>query len=125
MFTERRDFGMKLPWMTEMLISVSRWVAEYWYVLPLFPVCFYLIVKLIRLSKSGAYALDRITLWIPVVGGLIEKTIVARTTRTLGTLVASGVPILEALSIVRETSNNAVFERMYERAMQVSDEVRG
>jgi type IV pilus assembly protein PilC len=110
-----RDFGMKLPWMTEMLISVSRWFGEYWYVLPLFPLSIYLILKLIRMNKSGAYALDRLTLWIPIVGGLVEKTIVARTTRTLGTLIASGVPILEALAIVRETSNNAVFERMFQR----------
>ena len=46
---------------------------------------------------------------------LIEKTVVARTMRTLGTLVSSGVPILEALSIVKDTSDNAVFERMYQR----------
>jgi type IV pilus assembly protein PilC len=113
-----RDFQMKLPWMTEVLINTSRWFGEYWYVLPLFPLITWLILKLIRLNKSGAYALDRLTLWIPIIGKLVEKTIVARTTRTLGTLVASGVPILEALSIVRETSNNAVFERMYERVFQ-------
>jgi type IV pilus assembly protein PilC len=70
------------------------------------------------MNKSGAYALDRIKLWIPIIGLLIEKTIVARTTRTLGTLVASGVPILEALSIVRETTTNAVFERMYQRVYE-------
>ena len=57
-------------------------------------------------------------LWIPVVGPLIEKTVVARTMRTLGTLVASGVPILEALGIVRETCTNAVFERMYQRVYE-------
>src|SRR5262245_23413743 len=113
-----RDFGMTLPWMTQILISVSRWFGEYWYVLPLFPLTFYLVLKLIRLSRSGAYALDRITLWIPVVGALVEKTIVARTTRTLGTLISSGVPILEALSIVRETTVNAVFERMYQRVYE-------
>jgi type IV pilus assembly protein PilC len=51
-------------------------------------------------------------------GKILEKTIVARTMRTLGTLVASGVPILEALSIVRETCNNAVFERCYTRVYE-------
>ena len=56
--------------------------------------------------------------WLHPNGPLIEKTTVARTTRTLGTLVASGVPILEALSIVRETANNAVFERMYQRVYE-------
>src|SRR5207245_5652998 len=82
---------------------------------------FWLLIKLIRLNRSGAYALDRFYLWIPVVGTLIEKTSIARSTRTLGTLIASGVPILEALSIVRETCTNAVFERMYQR---VYDSIR-
>ena len=113
-----KDFNMKLPWITEMLMATSRWFATYWYVLPLFPLCFWLLLKLIRLNKTGAYALDRIKLWMPVMGLIIEKTIVARTVRTLGTLVSSGVPILEALSITRETCTNAVFERMYQRVYE-------
>src|SRR5262245_7388425 len=113
-----KDFNMKLPWLTEALMATSRWFAQYWYVLPLFPLSWWLMIKLIRLNRSGAYALDRIYLWIPIVGPLIEKTVVARTMRTLGTLIASGVPILEALSIVRETCNNAVFERMYQRVYE-------
>jgi type IV pilus assembly protein PilC len=110
-----KDFNMKLPWITETLMATSRWFSNYWYVLPLFPLSFWLLIKLIRLNKSGNYAVDRVYLWIPIIGGLIEKTVVARTMRTLGTLVSSGVPILEALSIVRETCTNAVFERMYIR----------
>jgi type IV pilus assembly protein PilC len=112
------EFKMQLPWMTETLMATSRWFSEYYYVLPLFPLCLWLLLKLIRLNRSGAYALDRLKLWIPIMGLIIEKTIVARTTRTLGTLVASGVPILEALSIVRETTTNAVFERMYQRVYE-------
>jgi type IV pilus assembly protein PilC len=113
-----RDFNMTLPALTEMLMATSKWFAQYWYVLPLFPLSVWLLIKLIRLNRSGGYALDRLYLWIPIIGGLIEKTIVARTTRTLGTLVSSGVPILEALSIVRETCTNAVFERMYQRVYE-------
>jgi len=112
------DFGMTLPWLTEKLIQVSDWVATYWYILPLFPLCWWLLLKLIRLNKSGAYALDRLWLWTPIAGQIVEKTIVARTMRTLGTLVASGVPILEALAITRETCANAVFERMYTRVYE-------
>ncbi len=82
-----KDFSMKLPALTQMLIDTSRWFSDYWYVLPLFPMGVWLMLKLIRLNKSGCYALDRVQLWIPIVGGLIEKTIVARTMRTLGTLV--------------------------------------
>ncbi|MFO0936631.1 MAG: type II secretion system F family protein [Gemmataceae bacterium] len=112
------EFGLQLPQMTKTLIDVSMWMKDYWYVIPLFPLGFYLLIKLIRLFRFGNYALDMITLWIPIVGKLVEKTIVARTMRTLGTLVASGVPILEALSIVKETANNAVFERMFQRVLE-------
>src|SRR5437588_1415514 len=116
-----KDFKMKLPGLTEGLMATSRWFATYWYILPLFPLGFWLLIKLIRLNRSGAYALDRFYLWIPIVGTLIEKTSIARTMRTLGTLISSGVPILEALSIVRETTTNLVFERMYQR---VYDSIR-
>jgi type IV pilus assembly protein PilC len=112
------EFGMKLPQATQILIDTSMWFADYWWVLPLFPIGFYLLIKLIRLSRAGNYALDRCVLWIPIMGKIIEKTIVARTMRTLGTLVASGVPILEALSIVRETANNAVFEKCFQRVYE-------
>src|SRR5947209_6257661 len=70
-----KDFNMTLPTMTKMLMATSNWFAEYWYVLPLFPLTFWLMIKLIRLNKSGAYALDRIYLWVPIVGPLIEKTV--------------------------------------------------
>lgn len=112
------EFGLQLPWATKTLITISNWMANYWYWVPLFPIGIYILIKLIRLTKAGNYALDRMTLWIPVVGTLVEKTIVARTMRTLGTLVSSGVPILEALSIVRDTANNAVFEKMFQRVLE-------
>jgi len=112
------DFRMKLPWITEMLIGVSRWFVRFWYVLPLFPVAIWLILKLIRLNRAGAYILDKIKLSLPVSGQIVEKTVVARTMRTLGTLIASGVPILEALAIVRETSMNVVFEEAYQRVYE-------
>ena len=113
-----REFDLKLPALTQFLIDVSMWCAKYWWCIPLFPLGLWLLFKLIRLSRAGNYALDRMTLWIPIIGRIVEKTVVARTTRTLGTLVASGVPILESLAIVRETANNAVFERMYQRVYE-------
>ena len=61
---------------------------------------------------------DLFILKMPVFGQLVEKNIVARTTRTLGTLVASGVPILEALHITKETSGNAVFENLYQKVYE-------
>src|SRR5947207_1222378 len=85
------DFKMKLPWITEMLIATSRWFVRYWYVIPLVPLAIWLTFKLIRLNRTGAFILDKMKLYVPVMGQLIEKTIVARTMRTLGTLIASGV----------------------------------
>ncbi len=113
-----KGFGKELPALTNALIGISNWFSTYWYWLPAIPIVVWFILWLIRKSKSGAYALDRFKLWMPIMGQLIEKTTVARTTRTLGTLIASGVPILEALSIVRDTTTNAVFERMYQRVYE-------
>ncbi len=64
-------------------------------------------------SSRAGMGWDMFMLKMPIFGQLVEKNIVARTTRTLGTLVSSGVPILEALNITRETSGNAVFENMF------------
>ena len=109
------DFETELPPMTEWLIFISDIVISYFYLLPLVPVAIWLFVKLVRKFEAGRFGWDLFTLKVPVFGALIEKNIMARTSRTLGTLVASGVPILEALNIARETSGNAVFERMYGR----------
>lgn len=113
-----QDFGMKLPAITELLLDISDFVKDNWYVFPLILIGIWLFIKLVCLFKKGKYAWDWIKLHIPIVGGIIEKTIIARTTRTLGTLVSSGVPILEALSIVKETCNNSVFEHMYQRVYE-------
>jgi type IV pilus assembly protein PilC len=113
-----KDFDMQLPELTLRLMQTSHWFAEYWYTIPLYPLGWFLFVKLLRLNRIGNYVMDWIYLKLPIIGTIIEKTVVARTTRTLGTLVSSGVPILEALSIVRETTTNAVFERMYLRVYE-------
>jgi type IV pilus assembly protein PilC len=115
------DFDADLPAMTVMLIHISDYCVGYWYTIPLIPTAVWLLVKLIRKFKYGRAGWDTFTIKMPVFGQIVEKNIVARTTRTLGTLVASGVPILEALNITRETSGNAVFERMYQK---VYDSIR-
>ncbi len=115
------DFGVDLPQMTKFLIKASHFVVNDCWVVIVVPVVFWIIVKLIYRNKTGAYVLDRIKLFIPVFGQIIEKSTVARTTRTLGTLVTSGVPILEAMNIVRDTAGNAVFERAFQR---IHDSIR-
>ncbi|MDZ4821509.1 MAG: type II secretion system F family protein [Planctomycetota bacterium] len=115
------DFDTELPTMTVMLVETSALTVKYWYVIPLFPVAIWLSIKLLRKFEYGRAGWDLYTLKVPVFGQLIEKNTMARTTRTLGTLVASGVPILEALNITRETSGNAMFEKLYGK---VSDSIR-
>jgi type IV pilus assembly protein PilC len=113
-----RDFETALPAMTQMLISASNFVGKWWWILPVGPICLWLLIKLIRKFPPGRMGWDMFLLKMPIFGQLVEKNIVARTMRTLGTLVASGVPILEALHITKETSGNAVFERLYQRVYE-------
>jgi type IV pilus assembly protein PilC len=115
------DFGLELPVMTQVLVKTSNWVSNFWFLIPLIPTSIFLFIKLIRKFKAGRMGWDQYTIKVPIFGQIVEKNTVARTSRTLGTLVASGVPILEALNITRDTAGNAVFERMYTK---VSEAIR-
>jgi type IV pilus assembly protein PilC len=116
------DFGVTLPALTQMLINTSAWIAGNWptkgaMVVPgavwvaVAPFVIFFGLKFLRMTKYGKAATDSTLLLIPVLGGLVRKTVIARFTRTLGTLVAAGVPILEAVTITKETSGNYVFEK--------------
>jgi type IV pilus assembly protein PilC len=116
-----REFEVELPAVTKLLVEISNMMVNLWFLLPIIPVMIYVFVKLVCQFKKGREGFDMFLLKIPVLGSLIEKNILARTTRTLGTLVASGVPILEGLNITRETSGNIVFEQIYGK---VSEAIR-
>ncbi len=106
------DMGRKLPAMTQNLMDVSRWVKDTgWMIILLSPLGIWLLMRLARLSPGGRYIIDRIKLMVPVMGRVVAKTGVERFCRTLGTLLSAGVPILEALSITRDTAGNEVFSR--------------
>ncbi len=107
------DFELELPGPTVLLMAMSYAAVNYWFLIPGIPIGIWLLVKLIRKFKHGRMGWDLFMLKMPIFGQLVEKNAMARTTRTLGTLVSSGVPILEALNITRQTSGNAMFERMY------------
>ena len=87
----------------------------------IYPIGVVLFWKLIRKAGPGRAATDWMLLKIPVLGTLIKKTVIARFTRTLGTLISAGVPILEAVTITAETSGNAVFHKAL---MKVHDSIR-
>jgi type IV pilus assembly protein PilC len=109
------DFETDLPPMTEVLITISHAAVNYWFLIPGIPIGLWLFIKLLRKFKMGRVGWDMFILKMPIFGPLVEKNILARTTRTLGTLVSSGVPILEALNITRETAGNAMFETMFQK----------
>ena len=115
------EFDFALPTMTVLLMTISKKVVMYWYLIPLIPLAIYLAILILRKFKFGRAGWDQFILKIPIFGKLVEKNIMARTVRTLGTLVASGVPILEGLTITRETSSNMVFENLYGK---VSESIR-
>ncbi|MAT15703.1 MAG: pilus assembly protein PilC [Planctomyces sp.] len=108
------EFELKLPWLTLFLIGCSDWVVNNWFLIPLIPIACWLFVKILKKNKTGAYICDFLSLKFPLLGGILRKATIARTMRTLGTLIASGVPILEALIIARDTSGNAVFRRAFD-----------
>ena len=108
-----QDFDAELPVMTQILISMAHFIGGYWWSLPAFPIGLWLFIKLLRRFSWGRMGWDLFILKMPIFGPLVEKNIIARTMRTLGTLVASGVPILEALHITKETAGNAMFEKLY------------
>ena len=115
------DFGSELPPMTQTLINVSNLTANYWYLIPLIPIGISLIIRAIKLIPYGRFGWDLFTLKMVIFGQLVEKNILSRSARTLGTLLASGVPILEAINITKETSGNMMFERLFQKT---SDSIR-
>ncbi len=113
------DFEIELPALTQGLINTSRWVAGTnagatipgWAILVFGGPILWISFKLIRKTPPGRAVFDTMILWVPVLGTLIRKTVIARFTRTLGTLISAGVPILEAVTITSQTSGNYVFEK--------------
>jgi type IV pilus assembly protein PilC len=101
--------GMALPWFTTFVLGVSDVVKDH--ILPTMAVTAGVIVLflvIINKTKLGRLIWDKIQLKMPVMGPVISKVAIGRFCRTLGTLVSSGVPILQALTIVKETAGNVV-----------------
>jgi type IV pilus assembly protein PilC len=102
--------GVDLPLATRIVIGLSQFVQSFWWVFGVGIVAFIVGLKQLRKDPKGKYLTDSIMLKMPIVGNILRKIAVARFTRTLGTLITSGVPILEGLTITARTSGNAVLE---------------
>jgi type IV pilus assembly protein PilC len=103
--------GEALPPVTQFVIDMSEYVQNNGLTVAVVVIGVIALLKLFGKTEKGAYLYDVLKLRIPVTGTLVQRTAVSRLTRTLGTLLSSGVPILQALVIVRETSGNRVIAK--------------
>jgi type IV pilus assembly protein PilC len=109
-----KQLGGTLPLPTRILLGMSKGVRTYWYVVILAAVGVSFAIRRVRKIPRGREILDGLKLKIPIFGPLFHKTAVARFSSTLGMLLRSGVPILQALEIVGDTVNNKVVSRAIE-----------
>jgi type IV pilus assembly protein PilC len=100
--------GRKLPAFTEFVLGVSEMIQHHIFETMGIVLAFVIVFNIFIRTKFGRKLFDRLKLNVPVLGPVISKVAISRFTRTLGTLVSSGVPILQALTIVKETSGNVI-----------------
>ncbi len=103
--------GVALPASTQFVINLSAFVSNFWWLIFLTIAVIVVGLKYIRKTPNGLYYTDKGLLNLPIFGPVLRKIAVARFTRTLGTLISSGVPILDGLAITARTAGNAVLER--------------
>jgi type IV pilus assembly protein PilC len=105
-----KDFGGSLPGVTQMVVDMSHFLQSYWWIVLSVIGGAIFGLKQWRRSAAGQRQSDAMSLKLPVIGPLVRKVAVAKFTRTLGTLISSGVPILDGLDIVARTAGNKVIE---------------
>ena len=116
--------GVSLPLPTRIVMGLSGFVQSFWWVFFAVIIALVFGVKQMRKHPRGRYYFDKGLLMTPIIGSLLRKIAVGRFTRTLGTLITSGVPILEGLSITAKTSGNAVLEEALMKVRKAIEEGR-
>jgi type IV pilus assembly protein PilC len=116
--------GVALPLPTRIVMGLSQFVQTFWWMVFVGGFGLYFGVKQMRKNPRGRYYFDKGLLYLPVLGSLLRKIAVGRFTRTLGTLITSGVPILEGLTITAKTSGNAVLEEALMKVRKAIEEGR-
>jgi type IV pilus assembly protein PilC len=110
-----KEFGSSLPLPTQMVVAMSDFVKSNAVYMIVGGMVFSFLFKKYKATDKGEHVIDALSLKLPVFGDLIMKVAVAKFTRTLSTMLESGVPILEALSVVGKTAGNRVIETAVER----------
>jgi general secretion pathway protein F len=106
--------GTALPWPTQVLMAITGFIRGYWWVILLMVIVAAISLRQYRRTESGKSNIDRLKLKLPLAGGIFITSALSRFTRTLGTLLDNGVPILQSLAIVRETIGNIVYRNIVE-----------
>lgn len=101
------ESGVQLPWTTRFLVSSSNFFVNYWWLAILILIALIIVIRLVYLSKTGVYFINRLIINLP--GGVGQDIYMARFSRTLGMLVSSGTPIIEAMRITGDVINNAIY----------------
>jgi type IV pilus assembly protein PilC len=124
--------GATLPLPTRITIALSRFIGAWWWMMILAVGSGIFLLYRYHKTHNGRRQIDRVLLRIPVLGGVLRKIAVARFCRTLGTLVSSGVPILDGLEITAKTSGNAIVEdaimatrRSVEEGKSIAEPLKG
>ena len=116
------DMGQRLPLPTQILVSSSKFIVEFWWVPIAIMFLIIILFKRLKNTKEGGLIIDRWKLAIPLVGKLVQKIEVSRFSRTLATLLENGVPILQSLNIVKNTiTNKAISGEIEIAAKDVSE----
>ena len=118
------SMGVDLPLPTKIVIALSNFVGRFWWLIFAFFIVLFVAIKFVRKDPKGRYLFDKMLLGLPILGNVLRKIAVARFTRTLGTLITSGVPILEGLTITARTSGNAVLEDALMKVRKAVEEGR-
>jgi type IV pilus assembly protein PilC len=116
--------GVTLPLPTKIVMGLSSFVSQFWWFFFVAAAVLFFGTRQMRKDPRGRYYFDKMLLHLPILGLLLRKIAVARFTRTLGTLITSGVPILEGLSITARTSGNAVLEEALMKVRKAIEEGR-
>ena len=113
--------GVELPAPTRILLDISNFIKKFWYLIIMFITSIIMSIRIYLKSNSGRYAFDKFKLRLPIVNINIKKIITSRFTRTLSTLLSSGVPLLNALNLVSKIVGNKVVE---EGILNSKEEIR-
>ena len=105
-----KQFGSALPGPTQFIVNLSSFFRKFWWAMIGFIVSLIFGFKWIRTQEKGRFYTDKMMLRLPVFGPLIRKVAVAKFTRTLGTMISSGVPIMDGLEITSKTAGNMIIE---------------